>query len=119
MLFLLCAERKGTAYFEFQYCKKDWSVRKLLRRGYKFWESDSLLVYIDDEEKFFSDYQKYLKPPDGKSEVDPFGINYYSKKHANNILKRIQEEKPTDWEILAKWLEKAASEYNGFFFLGI
>ena len=26
-MFIPCSERKGSAYFEFQYCKKEWNMR--------------------------------------------------------------------------------------------
>lgn len=118
-MFLPCLKRKGTAYFEFQYCKHDWNINKLLKKGYTFWEQDSLLVNVDDDERFFSEYSEYLKAPDGQEEFDPFGVNYYTKEHAYEILEIIKADKPADWKVLAEWLAKAVSENNGFFFLGI
>lgn len=47
------------------------------------------------------------------------GVNYYTKEQAVDILQRIKKDKPKDYEILAEWLEKAVSEYNGFYFLGV
>lgn len=119
MLFTPCRERKGTAYFEFQYCKKDACVRRFWQKESAFWAPDSLLVSVDDDARFFSGYGKYLNSPDGRSGFDPFGANYYSKGHAGDVLRGITAEKPADWEVLAAWLKKAAEEYNGFYFLGI
>lgn len=113
------SQKKGTAYFEFQYCRKNRTLKKLVRKGHTFWAPDSLLVHINNDKKFFSGYGKYLASPDGQAEFDPYGPNYYTKEHAEKILRAIEEEQPPDWEILAKWLGKAITEYNGFYFLGI
>lgn len=117
-MFVFSSGRKGTAYFEFQYCKKQ-GVQRLLQRRCKFWAPDSLFVSLDDETRFFAVYGKYLETPDGRNAFDPFGINYYSKEKTRNILKIVTEEKPADWETLSQWLEKAIGDYNGFYFLGM
>ena len=124
-MFISCNEREGTAYYEFQYCKKEWPIKKLLKRGYKFWREDSLLFGvedIEDEEDFFLYYGSYLEPtysPDGTNVFCFFGINYNTKELAKNILEKIKQDKPPHYEKLANWLEKAISQYNGFFLLGI
>lgn len=118
-MFLSCSERTGTAYFEFQYCKNNWEIKKLIRQGYRFWDSESLLVSDEDDRKFFFHYGKYLESPDGQKQFNPFGPNYYTKEHSKRILNNITEEKPLDWETLADWLKKAVDEYNGFYFFGI
>lgn len=46
-MFIPCSEKQGSAYFEFQYCKKEWNVKKLLKRGYSFWKKDSLFFNAD------------------------------------------------------------------------
>ena len=121
-MFISCSEKQGTAYFEFQYCKKEWNVKKLLKRGYSFWEKDSLLIHVDDDMRFFENYGKYLeKPnsPDGTQQLDPFGVNYYTKEQTLIIIEQIENDKPPYYETLATWLKKAITDYNGFFFLGI
>ena len=35
-MFIPCSEKQGSAYFEFQYCKKEWNIKKLLKKGYSF-----------------------------------------------------------------------------------
>lgn len=121
-MFIACTEKKGSAYFEFQYCKKDLPLKKLVKPGgYGFWEKDSILVHIDDD-TFFENYLKYLEPtnaPNGTTEFCYYGINYYTKEQTLSIVKRIKEDKPKEFEIVVAWLEKAITDYNGFYFLGI
>ena len=121
-LFLTDGERAGTAYLEFQYCKKTWGIKRLVKDGYGYWEEDSLLVHIDDAEVFFSNYGIYLEPtnaPNGSQEFSEYGVNYYTREQTLSILKSIKADKPQDFETLFVWLKKAVEEYNGFFFLGI
>lgn len=121
-MFITCSEKQGTAYFEFQYCKKEWSIKKILKKGYSFWEKDSLLVHVDYDRDFFDNYGDYLETPnspDGTQKFDPCGVNYYAKDQSFVIIERIKNNKPQEFEALVAWLEKAVTEYNGFFFLGI
>ena len=120
-MFTTDEERAGTAYYEFQYCKKEGSL-KTLEQGNGYWGKDSLLVHIDDENAFFENYGNYLSFPDSQKdtgEIDYFGVNYYTKEQTLSILERIKENQPRECEVLQAWLEKAATEYNGFYFLGI
>lgn len=121
-MFIPCTDKQGTAYFEFQYCKKDWNIKKILKNGYSFWEKDSLLVHIDNDKKFFDNYLKYFEltnAPNGKTVFCYYGVNYYTKEQTVSILERINTDKPNEYQVLIKWLEKAISDYNGFFFIGI
>ena len=121
-MFIQCSEKQGSAYFEFQYCKKEWNIKKILKKGYSFWEADSLLVHIDSDRDFFENYGDYLMPPnfpDGTQGLDPYGVNYYTKEQTNIIMEQIKKDQPKEFEALVTWLEKAVTEYNGFFFLGI
>lgn len=47
------------------------------------------------------------------------GVNYYTKEQTYTIMEQIKNDKPQEFEALVAWLEKAVSEYNGFFFLGV
>lgn len=121
-MFIPCSEKQGSAYFELQYCKKEWNIKKILKKGYSFWEKDSLLVHVDNDRNFFENYGDYLKAPNspnGTQELDPHGVNYYTKEQTLVIIEQIIKDKPKEFEILVLWLEKAANDYNGFFFLGI
>ena len=119
-LFLPCSDRRGSAYYEFQYCKTEGSVRKILK-SHSFWLEDSLVVSIEGEERFVRLYGHYLETPglSRKHAVDWYGVNYYSKEETAAILSRIRDDRPEDCETLLLWLEKALTEYNGFFFLGV
>lgn len=121
-MFTLCSEKQGTAYFEFQYCKKDWNIKRILKKGYSFWEKDSLLIHVDNDRDFFENYGDYFKAPkspDGTQQLDPYGVNYYTKEQTLTIIEQIENDKPPYYETLATWLKKAITDYNGFFFLGI
>ena len=121
-MFIPYSEKQGAAYFEFQYCKKEWNIKKLLKKGYSFWKKDSLLVHVDYDRDFFENFGGYLETPnspDGTQKLDPYGVNYYTKEQALVIMERIKNDKPQEFEALLAWLEKAVTEYKGFFFLGI
>lgn len=114
-------DRRGSAYYEFQYCKTDGSVRTIMK-SHGSWLDDSLLIYMDDDTKFFEQYGEYLqKPisPNGSHTFDYAGINYYAPEMARMIIERIKAAQPENCDELLAWLDPAASEYNGFFFLGI
>ena len=122
-MFVPYSNKKGSAYYEFQYCKKEWPLKKLLGpRGYGHWEKDSVFVHIDNDEDFFENYLSYLEPtnaPNGTTEFCFYGVNYYTKEQTLSILERVKRDKPLDFEIIVGWLERATAEYNGFYFLGI
>ena len=121
-MFIPCSEKQGSAYFEFSYCKKDWNTKKLLKKGYSFFENDSLLVHIDRQRDFFENYGDYLMNPNssnGTQHLDPYGVNYYTIEQTFLIIKQIENDKPPYYGTLLPWLQKAVNYYNGFFFLGI
>ncbi|MBR3964531.1 MAG: hypothetical protein IKJ80_03905 [Clostridia bacterium] len=121
-MFIPCSEKQGSAYFEFQYCKKEWDIKKILKKGYSFKEKDSLLVRVDNGKAFFENYGDYLRNPilsKETQELDPYGVNYYTKEQTLAIREQIVNDRPKGFEVFAEWLEKAIREYNGFFFLGI
>lgn len=96
--------------------------KKDTEKGYSFKEKDSLLIHVDDGMRFFENYGKYLeKPnsPDGTQKLDPYGVNYYTKEQTFAIIEKIKTDSSEEFETLLSWLEKAVTEYNGFFFLGI
>lgn len=124
-MFIPCSERKGTAYFEFQFCKRKSLARRMFTAivgEVDFWAKDSLLVDANADESFFKEYGAYIKFPTAKNgfqELDPYGVNYYTKEQARSILEKIKKDKPKGFEVLGIWLEKAVTEYDGFYFLGI
>ena len=121
-LFIPCNKRTGSYYFEFQYCKKQGSVKYLTNNGYGYWIEDSILVHVHYMEEFFENYGLYLmetNAPNGTNKFYEYGVNYYTKEQTKVILDKIKETKPKDYEIIVDWLEKAINEYNGFYFMGI
>lgn len=120
-LFLLNKDIADTTYIEFQYCKSS-DPAEHLERGLEFWEKDSLLVHMDNEQALYDNYSKFLKSPNlsvANGSFDQNGIYYYSKERAQEILEQINEEKPMDYDIFASWLIKAASNHNGFYVSGL
>lgn len=121
MLFLPCMERKGTAYYEFQYCKQKGPISKLLKAN-TFWSVDSLLVHIDSDEGFMKAYGGILSSPhspDGSNTLCVFGINYYDTEQTKCMIEKIKTNQPPDHARITSWLERAISDFNGFYFLGI
>ena len=121
-MFISCSERKGSAYFAFSYCKKKWNIKRLLKRGYSFKEQDSLLIHVDNDRGFFENYGGYFmnpNSPNGMQQLDPYGVNYYTKEQTLTIIEQIENDKPPYYETLVAWFKKAITDYNGFFFLGI
>ena len=50
--------------------------------------------------------------------VDVHGINYYSQEQTCLMMEKIIEMKPSDYQILLKWMEEV-KEYIGFYVLGL
>lgn len=115
----------GSAFIEIQFCNMpvQAAIKELVAvNSIQDWKNDSLYVYIEDDSLFFREYSgifdcgTYNNMKTGI--VDLYGINYYAPSLTDSIIERLNEEKPTDYEILAEWLRKS-KEYNGFYILGI
>jgi hypothetical protein len=115
----------GSAFIEIQYCrlKPTASIREIVSPRVKNdWKDNSLYVYADDMDEFYSNYKDIFC--DGaysntkKGNIDLFGINYYSPKQLAEIIDKIEKQKPLDYEILLEWL-KHGINYNGIYILGI
>ena len=70
------------------------------------------------EEKYLPYFLKTLTP-NGKSDYDPFGLNYYSKEQVQTILNELLVADLPDKDIFCKWLQKCIDCYYGFYILGI
>ena len=119
--FITIKEKKGTGYFEFQYCKKELSIKNLINNN-EHWKEDSLFVDANSDLNFFENYGfclYYINPQNQTNQFCEYGVNYYTKEQTKIILDKIEEVKPKDYEIIVAWLEKAINEYNGFYFMGI
>lgn len=113
----------GSAFIEIQFCKMPYGTesKKLVAvNSINHWQNDSL--YIDDENTFYQEYSNifncgiYSNLKSGT--VDIFGINYYAPSLVDSIIAKLQKDKPSDYQSLIEWLNKA-KEYNGFYVLGI
>ena len=124
-MFTTIKKRNTSSYYEFQYCKEDQPPKILVTPEYygkHHFLPDSLLIHIDDDERFFPLYIDYLTPthsPDGSGRFFAYGVNYYDREQTKKMIARISADKPLQYKILVDWLEKAVLEYNGFYFLGI
>ena len=115
----------GSAFIEIQYCKlkPDTRIEEIVSlRAIEYWKDDSLYVYADDIDEFYSAYKDvfcngfYNNKKMG--EIDLFGANYYSSKQLIEIIDKIEKQKTLDYEVLLEWLKKGL-DYNGFYILGI
>lgn len=113
----------GSAFIEIQFCKlpEDCHIKKILESdSIKHWQNDSL--YVSDESAFYKEYSQIFNCGVynnlQRGTVDIYGVNYYEPFIINDITERLNEYKPTGYEVLTSWLEKA-KEYNGFYILGI
>ena len=115
----------GSAFIEIQYCKlkQSTSIKKIVSlHALNDWQDDSLYVYVDDIDKFYSRYKEIFN--DGiynnlkRGEVDIFGINYYSPQQVIEIIDKIEKQKPLDYAVILEWLKQGIN-YNGIYILGI
>lgn len=111
----------GSAFMEIQFCRlpKGTHIKELVD-NVDHWQNDSL--YIDDENKFYTEYSKifdcgiYNNLSVGT--VDIYGINYYNPDVTDMIIEKLNNLKPSDYQVLVDWLNKS-KDYNGFYILGI
>ena len=115
----------GSAFMELQYCKLKTkaTLRKILSlRSIPYWQNDGLYIYLDDLDVFMMQYTDvfgdgaYSNRKSGS--MDEFGITYYSPARLQNIIKKIEQQKPLGYEVILEWL-KQGIDYNGFYVLGI
>ncbi len=115
-MLLTYKEHKGDEYFEFQYRHKDYEPNEEVQKN-------SLFLYWDDEEAFFEIYEPYFNAMNvltGKEEpFDFFSENAISKEQSHVLREKLLKHRPEGYEVFAEWLEKAYTEYNGFYILGI
>ena len=111
----------GSCFIELQYCRHcARSTLKKILNDPNHWRDDSL--YVDNFDLFYSEYARIFDCGiyhDMKSgTLDMFGVNYYPHELLDTVVKRLENEKPTEYNTLLSWLEKA-KEYNGFYILGV
>lgn len=119
-------EEKGYWIFEdkIYYGKEEKTIKELFK-NIQYWKEDSLYLNESDDENMFLFENKYLNyflktlTPNGKFDFEPFGVNYYSKERAQNILNELLVADLPNSNILCKWLTKCVESYQGFYILGI
>lgn len=102
---------------------KNSKIKKILSiRHLKNWEDDSLYIYVDDIDLFVENYRKILNDGTYNNQetglFDIYGYNYYNENQVKEIIDRIIEAKPIDYEKFLIWLEDART-HNGFYLIGI
>lgn len=118
-------QRDSTAYYEFQFCKIDKPISHILGEEkfshLEFWKEDSLCIEIDAFERFVDNFPVFLKTSaiQGGDKFNYYGPNYYSREMTVQILEEMKCVIQKTDNILIEWLERAASEFNGFYILGI
>lgn len=115
----------GSAFMELQYCKlkPNASIRKIVSiRSLPYWENDGLYIYVDDIDCFLSNYGEIFDNGilnyRATGSIDAYGINYYTPIKLNEIICKIEKQKPLEYETLLEWLKKGI-DYNGIYILGI
>ena len=124
-MFITEAERKGTYYFEFHYCKyenpvcdgkTDWVI-------VEHWAEDSLLMKADDFDEFLEKYYKSILDvallPNGDTGFDYCGVNYYDADKTVEFLKKAEILLEEKYSLLIPWLSKAVKRKIGFYILGL
>ncbi len=120
------AERRafgGSDFLELQFCQHEsgTSIKKIVNK-IENWRNDSLYISGDDMDTFYKCYKDVFKNGTYNNlksgEIDFFGVNYYSPKQVDEMIKIIEETKPTDYKTVLDWLVKA-KEFNGVYILGV
>ena len=115
----------GADFIEIQYCRlaKGTSIRKIVSvDAISHWKDDSLYICGDDMERFYQHYGDIITGGIyNNGDCGPmnlWGINFYSRDQANNMIERLAEKKPPEYQILCRWL-RAGEQYLGFYLLGV
>lgn len=126
--FLSQAERRqlgGSDFLEIQFCRLPRTAKLesiVPVDSIKYWRDDSLYVSGDDAERFLQEYAGIfgcgIYNNLAMGAVDLCGINYYRAESVAVIIAKLIEKKPTGFETLLSWLDRA-KQYNGFYILGL
>lgn len=108
---------------ELQICtRKPGTPLKKILNSHRYWLDSSLYIYVEDIKSFCSNYEEIFSGGTYQNlrsdMLDIYGVNYYSPAQLKDIILKIEEQKPLDYEIILEWLKKAEI-YNGFYILGI
>lgn len=114
----------SSAFIEISFCDlspKTTIKRRVNLKNIQYWKNDSLYVYLDDIQVFCQEYAHIFGPGADDNETgvfDAYGVNYYAPDLIDPLIKKIENEKPVDYQIITEWLSRAKS-HNGFYILGI
>lgn len=115
----------GSDFVELQYCRlpSHAEIKEIVSvDAIKHWENDSLYIYGDDMNTFYSAYGTLITggiySNMERGPIDLFGINFYSQEKTSQIVEHIETEMPLEYQILLDWL-KAGRQYIGFYILGV
>ena len=123
-MFITDQERKGTGYYEFQFCKNNNPLifGKINNKIIRYWEKDSLSILDDEFVDFYKEYGEIFECAvlaNGQKGFDDFGINYYDISTTKEILAKLKNRIDKKYIILMDFLEKAIKDYNGFYIMGL
>ncbi len=115
----------GSDFIELQYCRLPprTGIKEIVSVDViRHWENDSLYIYGDDMDMFYSAYGTIIAGGIynnmERGPVDLCGINFYSQEQILQIIARIEAEMPPEHQTLLDWL-KAGGKYVGFYILGL
>lgn len=115
----------GSCFIEIQYCMlpPNTQLEKIISVGaITDWKNDSLYIYGDDMEAFYSYYGQIITGgiynDMNQGPIDLYGINFFAQKQVPQIIERIEAEMPPEYQTLRDWL-KVGKQFVGFYILGI
>ena len=116
--FIDFTKRKNSDYIEFQFAKNIKNPFKDIEH----FKDESLYIQSVNLDWFMETYGNLFKncvSPNGESRFCFYGVNYYPLDMAKLIFYRLKKSKIAGSEKLIVWLEKAVSNGEGLYILGI
>lgn len=126
---LSCA---STICFELKYCKDESTDKERRKKNFFYWGSDSLFCSSNEETSF---YERYFAPIQEqykdkvwsnsrqmklyKERFESQKVFYYTREQTTSIIESIKKDQPENSQVVIGWLEKATTEYNGFYLIGV
>lgn len=119
------SERINNHYLQFTHCKIRNPIKKnilgktKLKYKINFKQKDSIYIHKNDFNKIVTNILNcdVYHPNGSVSNIDCFGINYYTKEKTIQIYNELVK-KQTD-KILLSFLKENIVKYNGFYILGL
>ena len=117
-MFVGNSHRDGTGYIELQYDKSGKKSKRIEKSEPKNFEDDSLFIGIENLSLFESEYMPiFRKVKDKYFEI--FSSFNFPLDSVRIIRSLIKEKKPTDYEVILKWLDTCIENGYSMNFLGI